>query len=224
MMKSSKPFIMPPVRIVSPHLEGQSDSEKPLKEWLETEETVRGLRFAKQREELWDFSYKSITNCTFSSMQFNACKLKTTHFTDVRFENCDLSNISFAESALFRAEFVSCKLLGMNLSETVLNHILMKDCNARYLNLSMSKINQARFSACDLRNSDINDCKLASVAFDNCELIESEFSHTPLRGIDLSDSHIEGIRLNLPDIRGAIVSPAQAMELTGLLGIRIKVT
>ena len=45
-----------------------------------------------------DCSYKSITNCTFSHVQFNNCKLKATHFTDVRFEHCDLSNISFAES------------------------------------------------------------------------------------------------------------------------------
>ena len=150
------------------------------------------------------------------------CKLKSSHFTDVRFENCDLSNISFAECALYRVEFISCKLVGTNLAEATLNHLYMKDCNARYLNLSMSKINQARFSTCDLRNSDINDCKLTSIAFKNCELVESEFSHTPLRGIDLSDSHIEGIHANLPDIRGAIVNTAQAMDLTSLLGIIIK--
>ncbi len=149
-----------------------------------------------------EYSYKSITNCTFSHIQFSACKLKSCHFTDVRFEHCDLSNISFAESSLFRVEFISCKLVEQ-LPETIFNHLTMKDCNARYLNLSMSKINQARFTSCDLRNSDVNNCKLASIAFENCELVESEFSHTPLRGIDLSDSHIGGIRLNLPDIRGS---------------------
>lgn len=47
-----------------------------------------------------DCSYKSITNCTFSHVQFNNCKLKATHFTDVRFEHCDLSNISL-QKALF---------------------------------------------------------------------------------------------------------------------------
>lgn len=221
-MRPSKPFVMPPVRIVPPTLEGQTESTKTLNEWLETEETVRGLSFGKYTEEQMDYSYKTITNCTFSHVQFNACRLKATHFTDVRFENCDLSNISFAESALFRVEFISCKLVGTNLAETVLNHLTLKDCNARYINLSMSKINQARFSVCDLRNSDINDCKLTSIAFENCELIEAEFSHTPLKGIDLSDSHIEGIHINLPDVRGAIVNTSQALNLTSLLGIRIK--
>ena len=132
-MKPSKPFVMPPVRIIPPTLEGQSESSKSLEEWLNTEETVRDLHFGKRTEEHMEYSYKSITNCTFSHIQFSACKLKSCHFTDVRFEHCDLSNISFAESSLFRVEFISCKLVGTNLPETILNHLTMKDCNARYL-------------------------------------------------------------------------------------------
>ena len=111
-MKPSKPFVMPPVRIIPPTLEGQSESSKSLEEWLNTEETVRDLHFGKRTEEHMEYSYKSITNCTFSHIQFSACKLKSCHFTDVRFEHCDLSNISFAESSLFRVEFISCKLVG----------------------------------------------------------------------------------------------------------------
>ncbi len=109
-MRTGKPFSMPPVRVISPTFESQVESSKSLKEWLRTEETVRGICFSKQMEESMDCSYKSITNCTFSHVQFNNCKLKATHFTDVRFEHCDLSNISFAESSLFRVEFISCKL------------------------------------------------------------------------------------------------------------------
>ena len=127
-MRTGKPFSMPPVRVISPTFESQVESSKSLKEWLRTEETVRGICFSKQMEESMDCSYKSITNCTFSHVQFNNCKLKATHFTDVRFEHCDLSNISFAESSLFRVEFISCKLVGTNLPETILNHCKMQDC------------------------------------------------------------------------------------------------
>ena len=42
---------MPPVRVVSPSLEKQTESPKSLKEWFGTEETVRGLYFNKQVEE-----------------------------------------------------------------------------------------------------------------------------------------------------------------------------
>lgn len=220
-MKAGKSFSMPPLRIVPPTLEGQTESSKTLKEWLDTEETVRGLCFNRHEEEDIDCSYRSITNCTFSHIRFDRCKLKSTHFTDVRFENCDLSNLSFAESSLFRVEFISCKLLGTNLPECILSHIILKECNARYLNLCMSKITQARFSACDLQSSDLSSCKFSSIAFEKCNLRESEFSHTPLRSIDLSQSDIEGIRANLSDLRGAIVNTRQALDLTALMGLKI---
>ena len=60
-MKPSKPFVMPPVRIIPPTLEGQSESSKSLEEWLNTEETVRDLHFGKRTEEHMEYSYKSIT-------------------------------------------------------------------------------------------------------------------------------------------------------------------
>ena len=67
-MKPSKPFVMPPVRIIPPTLEGQSESSKSLEEWLNTEETVRDLHFGKRTEEHMEYSYKSITNCTFQHL------------------------------------------------------------------------------------------------------------------------------------------------------------
>lgn len=100
-MRTGNPFSMPPVRVISPTFESQVESSKSLKEWLRTEETVRGICFSKQMEESMDCSYKSITNCTFSQVQFNNCKLKATHFTDVRFEHCDLSNISLQKALFF---------------------------------------------------------------------------------------------------------------------------
>ena len=58
-MKPSKPFVMPPVRIIPPTLEGQSESSKSLEEWLNTEETVRDLHFGKRTEEHMEYSYKA---------------------------------------------------------------------------------------------------------------------------------------------------------------------
>ena len=55
-MKPSKPFVMPPVRIIPPTLEGQSESSKSLGEWLNTEETVRDLHFGKRTEEHMEYS------------------------------------------------------------------------------------------------------------------------------------------------------------------------
>ena len=112
---------------------------------------------------------------------------------------------SFAESSLYRVEFISCKLLGTNLSETTMNHVLLHDCNAGYINLAMSKMNQVRFAHSQLRNGSLNDCRFSSIAFDSCDLVEADFSHASLRGIDLRTSRISGITLNISDLKGAVI-------------------
>ncbi|MCD7790651.1 MAG: pentapeptide repeat-containing protein, partial [Bacteroides thetaiotaomicron] len=113
-------------------------------------------------------------------------------------------------------------LLGTNLSETTMNHVLLHDCNASYINLAMSKMNQVRFSHCHFRNGSFNDCRFSSVAFDSCDLVEADFSHAPLRGIDLRTSRIGGITLNISDLKGAVITSLQAMDLLPLLGVIIE--
>ena len=90
------------------------------------------------------------------------------------------------------------------------------------INLSMVKMRTARFSHCNFRNGSLNDSKLMPAAFDTCELLEADFSHTSLKGIDLRNSRIAGIQLNIADLKGAIVSSLQAIDLLPLLGVKIE--
>jgi len=211
-----------PVRVAPPILEAQQHSTITLLEWLEKEETISDLLFCKNKEEEINVSHKSIKNCTFQYQTFSECQFNSSQLTDIRFEYCDLSNISFAESSLYRVEFISCKLLGTNLSGTTLNHILLHDCNASYINLAMSKMNQVRFTNSLFRNGIFHDCRLTSVAFDSCDLVETDFSHTPLRGIDLRTSRISRLTLNISDLKGAIITSLQTMDLLPLLGVIIE--
>ena len=84
-------------------------------------------------------------------------------------------------------------------------------------------MNQVRFAHCLFRNGSFNDCRFSSVAFDSCDLVEADFSHAPLRGIDLRTSlRISGITLNTSDLKGAIITSLQAMDLLPLLGVIIE--
>jgi uncharacterized protein YjbI with pentapeptide repeats len=103
-----------------------------------------------------------------------------------------------------------------------MNHVLLHDCNAGYINLAMSKMNQVRFTHSQLRNGSLNDCRFSSVAFESCDLVEADFSHAPLRGIDLRTSRISGITLNISDLKGAVITSLQAMDLLPLLGVIIE--
>lgn len=210
-----------PVKVAAPIFDGQTESVRTLEE-LADEEKVADLHFSRTAVTKLKHPYLSINNCTFSHILFSECELKWAQLTDIRFENCDLSNISFAGTVFYRVEFISCKLLGTNFSEATLNHVRMEGCSSQYINLSMSKMRTVRFTNCDFRSGSFNDSKLMPAAFDGCELLQADFSHTPLKGTDLRTNRITGIQLNIADLRGAVVTPMQAMDLLPMLGVVIE--
>jgi uncharacterized protein YjbI with pentapeptide repeats len=58
--------------------------------------------------------------------------------------------------------------------------------------------------------------------FKGCDISSSEFTNTPLKQIDFRDSDISEIALTGRELKDAIVSPLQAVELARLLGVIIK--
>ena len=53
-------------------------------------------------------------------------------------------------------------------------------------------------------------------------LVRADLTGAKLKGADLRGADIEGITARAEDVRGAIVTPAQAMELARLLGLVIR--
>ena len=43
-----------------------------------------------------------------------------------------------------------------------------------------------------------------------------------MKDVDLSSSFIDGITISLEDIKGAIINEYQAINLIGLIGVKIK--
>ena len=130
--------------------------------------------------------------------------------------------IALDGAALNRVEFVGCKLLGAALPDATLNHVRLERCSGRYLNLSGSRLRQVQFEECDLTEAAFNDCSFDGVAFGGSTLRSTEFSHTSLRGVDLRQSQLSDLRLNIDDLRGAVVAPMQALDLLPLLGVVVR--
>ncbi len=51
---------------------------------------------------------------------------------------------------------------------------------------------------------------------------QADLTGAKLRGTDFRGADIEGITVRAEDLRGAVVTPAQAIELARLLGIVIR--
>ena len=61
-----------------------------------------------------------------------------------------------------------------------------------------------------------------NIIFKTSDLTQVQFLKTSLKGIDFSDSKIEGIAVSIEDIKGAIINQFQAIDLLYLIGVKIK--
>ncbi len=60
------------------------------------------------------------------------------------------------------------------------------------------------------------------VAFSRCDLTQCEITNTSLKGLDLRSCSLSGMAVVPECLRGAVVTPLQAVELAGLLGLVIR--
>jgi uncharacterized protein YjbI with pentapeptide repeats len=78
------------------------------------------------------------------------------------------------------------------------------------------------FKETDANNSSFINVKFKDIIFDACNLEEVEFLNTNLNNIDFSNSEIDGIVVNMALVKGCLVNTYQAVELSKLLGLKIK--
>ncbi|MCC8155551.1 MAG: pentapeptide repeat-containing protein, partial [Tannerellaceae bacterium] len=164
----------------------------------------------------------SFSSCKFEKWTFMARPCRMARFIDIIFKNCDFSLADLGGSSFIRVEFTDCKLSGTNLSEGTFNQVLFNNCHGKYSLFNNDKFTGTSFSSCDLQGVVLDECKLHSIYFDACNLSEAEFYYTPLKGVDFRTSVIDRIRLNGPELKGAIVNSFQAADLARILGVIIE--
>ena len=65
------------------------------------------------------------------------------------------------------------------------------------------------------------DTKLKNINFDDVNFKSVEIINTPLKDIDLSKSNIEGIKIDLNSLKGAIINTYQSIFLINLLNVKV---
>lgn len=73
-----------------------------------------------------------------------------------------------------------------------------------------------------MQSSMFLECGFTCVTFNGCDLANSEFTNTPLKKVDFRENNISDILLTGRELKDAIVSPMQAVELARLLGVIVK--
>ena len=163
-----------------------------------------------------------IKRCKFDGIIFDEVNIKFGILENVEFINCDLSNLSFIDTHIFRVSFKNCKLFGINFIDTTLDNIIIEDSMCSMANLTGVKINNSKISDSNFKSSSINNSELKNLILDRVNFSNSDFINTKLKDMDLSSCNIEEINIDLNCIKDAIISLEQTMDLIGLLGVKIK--
>lgn len=188
------------------------------------EEPVEAVHFIAGSPLRVDLSRRDITGCLFAQCDLPESRFEKCYLRDVVFDQCDLSCCDFTRANLTRVQFIDCRLTGAIFAGCYCSNLQLDRCRAPYSNFTQAKLHRVSFTGCDLHEAAIDDCRTDQDAliFSGCDLTDASLTHTSMNGLDLSDSQIDGIAVTLPELKGAIVSPIQACELSKLLGIIIK--
>lgn len=174
-------------------------------------------------------SHQTIPGVDFNGMVLENCKLlycnlEKCSFVDVVFQNCDFSNSQLCDCYFSRCRFVNCKWMGADMYNGSLRQVLAENCNFSYVNLDNAGLNHVSVAGSDFSHANMSNCRLKEFAVHDSRFAGVNFFGTPLAGLDFSKSDISGIVTSdsHSELRGALVSATQAVELARLLGIKVK--
>ncbi len=141
---------------------------------------------------------------------------------DVRFVACDLANIVAHRISLVRVEFVDCRLAGFRSSAIEWQDVLIRNGDVRYAQLQGGRFRNCEFDGCNWQEADLQDADLTGSVFRSCNLARADLQRAKLQNTDFRQSDLEGMAVEIHDLRGAIVDPAQAMILARLIGLQVR--
>ena len=153
---------------------------------------------------------------------FASGRLATLRASDCRFEKCDFTAAEWTEAHLLRVDFASCRMLGMQWVTLEARDVLFADCSCEGEFFVSARMPGARLERCGLRRASFEGADLTGAQFRECDLSEADLRGAVLAQADLRGCNINGMKIGARDLMGAILDPAQARQVTGLLGIVVK--
>ena len=185
---------------------------------------ISGCRFANEVFESEDLSCLSFINCLFENCVISDCDLERSSFVDVTFTSCDLSNSTMDSAYFSRCEFVSSKLVGAQFNDCSIQSVQIDFSNCGYAIFDKCRVSDVLIKNTDMSSAELVACNLKAFKTSGSKYLGTSFFRTPLGGIDFSNCIVSGLRVSdtFRELRNAVFSANQAVELSLLLGIRIK--
>ena len=189
---------------------------------LEAGESYTQQRWVDARFDAQEAEDVAFDQIIARNVRFGEANLRRLQALDCQFENADFANCSLEKAYLRRVEFAGSRLLGVKILDGDLEDVRFTRCSLNLGRLWTSSCKSLRFEHCSLQEASFDGTNLAGVVFYKCDLSQADFRNTKLKGADLRGSTIDGIKINAADLAGAIIDPAQAMQLIELFGVTVR--
>ncbi|MFL7870431.1 MAG: pentapeptide repeat-containing protein, partial [Anaerolineales bacterium] len=70
-------------------------------------------------------------------------------------------------------------------------------------------------------NVTFEEAKLEGTIFKRCDMTAANLRNADLKEADLRGSTLDGLQVSAQDMQGAIITPTQAIQVAGLLGVAV---
>ena len=176
-------------------------------------ETVSELDGSKLEYKRMQFFHCRFVDCDFSGAEFYHCS----------WYGCDFSRCRFSESYFKQTLIQASRGDAGVFTDSVFRQCRFQDSSFCYANFFVLLLEECLFSGMQLRQGVLARVKLKKTRWESADLTGAELFQTPLKGVDLSHCEIAGITLSdsFSELRGAKISPLQAVDVARMLGVQI---
>ncbi|MFI9646598.1 pentapeptide repeat-containing protein [Streptomyces sp. NPDC052040] len=162
----------------------------------------------------------ALTGCALDETELHHARVVDSVLTGIRGVGTDL-----AEASLRDVELVDARLGGVQLHGAVLERVWVRGGKIDYLNLRRARLRDVVFEGCVLVEPDFGGARLERVEFVDCVLKSADFTAATLVDVDFRRAAELGIARGADRLSGAVVSPAQLLDLAPVLaaalGVRV---
>lgn len=164
----------------------------------------------------------TLDGCCFENVSFQEMDMERIDMIDVIFDHCDFSNQSLRGIYLQRVVFRNCKLTGTDFTGSTMKNVLFEHCQARYINMAECQLEMCQLQESDFQESTFFLARIKKTEFKQLSLQMGELTQVNHDALDLSTCQIDGVTIDQQTLKGLTVNSFQALDLIGILGVKIK--
>ena len=153
-----------------------------------------------------------VSQSRFLASNLRGAQLHSCSFTDVVFEQCDLSGLRFDDGSLLRVAFRQCRMEGATFQASSLFDTYLADSKLALANFRFLKKLEAWVHRCALNEADFTGSDLRKLTLLGCDCTGVDVTNAQLEGTDLRGNELLQIR-GVGALRGAIVDHGQLISL-----------